>query len=352
MEGTITMTPEIWTVLGTGFTLAALGSTGFTLLWRYVTRAEQRIEVRFKELKTDLKADLDTTIAEQKALGARMHTLESGDAAGIPDPLRTEIEGYNRDDCLSTLRLAAWLEERRREVVGPHRPARAARLALRDEEHDREQEPVVDTAALFEALTAGLPADDADLDGEHVESRAWTERSGRPRRSRGCGGTPDLGARRDRNRRLGAATTTRRCRFTYAVSSGSVLGVAKGVSFECRLTGVIRSGGYGNFADELRGFLAATLRFPRGRRRAVHPGVRGRVHHRIHRFHQRGELGLGAVLEHRHCVVLLGDFGVIHMASHYRKAAFQPSGDRCSRWPDQFRPPGQPAGTSGNSFLL
>ncbi|MDE2752449.1 MAG: hypothetical protein OXI83_07735, partial [Gemmatimonadota bacterium] len=70
------MTPEIWTVLGTGFTLAALGSTGFTLLWRYVTRAEQRIEARFNELKTDLKADLDTTIAEQKALGARMHTLE------------------------------------------------------------------------------------------------------------------------------------------------------------------------------------------------------------------------------------------------------------------------------------
>ena len=30
--------------------------------------------------------------------------LESGDAAGVPDPLRTEIEGYKRDDCLSTLR--------------------------------------------------------------------------------------------------------------------------------------------------------------------------------------------------------------------------------------------------------
>ena len=56
--------------------------------------------------------------------------LESADAAGVPDPLRTEIEGYNRDDCLSTLRLAAWLE----------------------------------TAALFEALTAGLPVDGAGLD--------------------------------------------------------------------------------------------------------------------------------------------------------------------------------------------
>ena len=36
--------------------------------------------------------------------------LEFGDAIGILEPLRTEIEGYNRDDCLSTLRLAAWLE--------------------------------------------------------------------------------------------------------------------------------------------------------------------------------------------------------------------------------------------------
>ena len=91
--------------------------------------------------------------------------LESGDAAGVPGPLRAEVEGYNRDDCLSTLRLAAWLEERRRELqalTGQPVP----RPMLRDEERDREQEPAVDTAALFEALTAGLPADDAELDGD------------------------------------------------------------------------------------------------------------------------------------------------------------------------------------------
>ena len=96
--------------------------------------------------------------------------LESGDGAGIPDPLRTEIEGYNRDDCLSTLRLAAWLEERRQELqalTGQPVP----RPALRDEERDREQEPAVDTAALFEALTAGLPADDAELDDDQQARR-------------------------------------------------------------------------------------------------------------------------------------------------------------------------------------
>jgi len=64
--------------------------------------------------------------------------LESGDAADVPGPLRTELEDYNRDDCLSTLRLAAWLEERRRELqalTGQPVP----RPALRDEERDRDR---------------------------------------------------------------------------------------------------------------------------------------------------------------------------------------------------------------------
>ena len=102
MEDTITMTPEIWTILGTGFTLAALGSTGFTLLWRYITRAEQRMEARFNELKadlgtakTELKADLGTTVAEQKALGARMHSLEIQMAKleGLLEGLREALTG-------------------------------------------------------------------------------------------------------------------------------------------------------------------------------------------------------------------------------------------------------------------
>ncbi len=91
--------------------------------------------------------------------------LESGDATAAPDELRTEIAGYNRDDCLSTLRLAEWLEERRRELeASTGQPV--PRPALRDEERDREQEPAVEVGALFEALTAGLPTDGAELDGE------------------------------------------------------------------------------------------------------------------------------------------------------------------------------------------
>ena len=102
MEDTITMTPEIWTILGTGFTLVALASTGFTLLWRYITRAEQRMEARFNELKadlgtakTELKADLGAIVTEQKALGGRMHTLEIQMAKleGLLEGLREALTG-------------------------------------------------------------------------------------------------------------------------------------------------------------------------------------------------------------------------------------------------------------------
>ena len=112
---------------------------------------------------------VDLTTATRALIQVEVR-LESGDAAGVPDPLRTEIEGYNRDDCLSTLRLAAWLEECRRDLqalTGQPVP----RPLLRDEERDREQELAVETAPLFEALTAGLPVDDTELDAEQRARR-------------------------------------------------------------------------------------------------------------------------------------------------------------------------------------
>ena len=53
----------------------------------------------------------------------------------------------------------------------------------------------------------------------------------------GCGGTPDSG-RAGPEPPSRAATTTRCCRSTYAVSSGVSFRCRQGVSFECRLTGV------------------------------------------------------------------------------------------------------------------
>jgi len=101
-EGLTAMTPEIWTILGTGFTLAALGVTGFTLLWRYIAAAEQRTradlaaaekrsEARFAELKSDLAAQQQ----DVKALGGRMHALEVQMAKleGLLEGLREAITG-------------------------------------------------------------------------------------------------------------------------------------------------------------------------------------------------------------------------------------------------------------------
>jgi predicted phage-related endonuclease len=132
MEADWEMTPEIWTILGTGITLAALGFGGFTLLWRYITRAEQRTradlvasekrtradlaaaeqrtradlaaaekrsEARFVEFKSDLTAALTAAEARNEErfgqLGTRMHTLEIQMAKleGLLEGLREAITG-------------------------------------------------------------------------------------------------------------------------------------------------------------------------------------------------------------------------------------------------------------------
>ena len=97
-------------------------------------------------------------------------TLESGDTGGGADELRTQIEGYNRDDCLSTLRLAEWLEACRHELQARTGEA-VPRPATRDGERDQERESAAEIAALFETLTAGQPVDDADLDNDQRARR-------------------------------------------------------------------------------------------------------------------------------------------------------------------------------------
>ncbi len=108
--------------------------------------------------------------AATRALVRFEAALESRAAPGATDALRAEIAGYNRDDCLSTLRLADWLEDCRGELetlTGEPAP----RPVARDEERDQEREGAAEVQALFDVLTAGLPAEDAALDDDQRARR-------------------------------------------------------------------------------------------------------------------------------------------------------------------------------------
>ena len=112
----------------------------------------------------DFVRDVDLTAATRALVGFEAR-LESGAAHDATDALRAGIEGYNRDDCLSTLRLAEWLEACRgelRDLTGEPVP----RPVLREEEREQEREGAAEVQVLFDALTAGLPADDVALDDE------------------------------------------------------------------------------------------------------------------------------------------------------------------------------------------
>jgi hypothetical protein len=43
--------------------------------------------------------------------------LELGDPYGIPEEEKAAVQGYNRDDCVSTLRLRDWLENIRSGLI-------------------------------------------------------------------------------------------------------------------------------------------------------------------------------------------------------------------------------------------
>jgi uncharacterized protein len=76
----------------------------------------------------------------------------------LPQSVREIMEGYNREDCVSTARLRDWLEEERRKLVkkGTVIPRFADREEGPSEELDERQKHV---AALVGKLTEGIPAD-------------------------------------------------------------------------------------------------------------------------------------------------------------------------------------------------
>ncbi len=83
------------------------------------------------------------------------------------EELRVQIEGYNRDDCLSTLHLRNWLEEQRAallEELDEQLPRPTARIP--EETEDSEAQKAVNELAA--ALVAGLPESTAEMsDDQH-----------------------------------------------------------------------------------------------------------------------------------------------------------------------------------------
>ena len=95
------------------------------------------------------------------------HQLELDPAASISDEVRGLVEGYNEDDCRATERLRQWLESVREQIIASG--TEIPRLVLKDtspsEEVSAHQRRV---AALFDALTQGLPAEPKDRTREQA----------------------------------------------------------------------------------------------------------------------------------------------------------------------------------------
>jgi uncharacterized protein len=91
--------------------------------------------------------------------------LELSAVTAIPDEVRGAVEGYNRDDCFSALRLRDWLEQLRAsiETGGTPVPRPEHKDGTAPEKLDDRARRV---QALMTALTADVPADRVLRDGE------------------------------------------------------------------------------------------------------------------------------------------------------------------------------------------
>jgi len=89
------------------------------------------------------------------------HSLELETTEPLPDKVRSTIEGYNQDDCLSAASLREWLEDRRRQLEKSGTAiARPPILeGTPSEELDEQQRRV---AILFQDLMTGIPIDSAE----------------------------------------------------------------------------------------------------------------------------------------------------------------------------------------------
>jgi predicted RecB family nuclease len=92
------------------------------------------------------------------------YVLESGDPAAITSDVRDAVEGYNQDDCRSTLELRNWLERLRdREIAAGAVMARPALPAAEASDHVKERQAHVDALrARLLARRELAPPDEAE----------------------------------------------------------------------------------------------------------------------------------------------------------------------------------------------
>jgi len=100
-----------------------------------------------------------------RGLRAMEQALELSCPQTVPKEVRDVIEGYNRDDCLSALRLRDWLEQLRSELEQSGTPVPRPMLAG-GEAPERVDDRAQRVAALRARLLQGVPGARADRSGE------------------------------------------------------------------------------------------------------------------------------------------------------------------------------------------
>jgi uncharacterized protein len=139
-----------------------------------ITRQSIRASVEsytLKNLETLYDFQRPTALVDARRALARLQAcLELNDVAGLTEEVRGVVQDYNRDDCVSALRLRDWLEEIR--AIAIQRGATIVRPTVSSPEPTAElSERQRKVAALAERLTAGLPAGEAQRTPE--QQAAW-----------------------------------------------------------------------------------------------------------------------------------------------------------------------------------
>jgi uncharacterized protein len=102
-----------------------------------------------------------------RSLAAFAAWLERRPTPDLPPELRAAVEGYNRDDCLSTLRLHTWLEQRRAEFETLRGSPLPRPAPVTDEPAEELSAAIAHVREVMAALLAGVPEEATERDEAH-----------------------------------------------------------------------------------------------------------------------------------------------------------------------------------------